>query len=454
MMIQRVLSFDDSPPLSGPLRFFLAAPLYGLAAAAGLAWYGEAALVSRWSLPTLALVHLLTLGYLTMAMCGALLQILPVVAGVTVRGARLTPWLVFSTLAAGALLLAGGFAFASPLLFQCAALALGLSLAWFLAAAAPGLVRIAPGGAAATMSAVRLALACLALTATLGLALAASFTWPLGLPISRLTDLHAAWGLLGWVGLLVSGVAFQVIPMFQATPAYPSLVAKRLPTALALALVAWSFAPLVPARMAILSADAALAALLAALLAGFAVVTLRLLSKRKRAAPDATTLFWRLAMASLLAASCLAFFRWPGYEATRPLLLGVLLITGFGCSAVSGMLYKIVPFLLWYQLQSNDGADRRAMPNLRSLLPDQSGKRQFHIHLAAVPMLGAAAFLPHLLARPAAVVFGASCLCLWINLVRACLLYRRTVRGFTPAPPCGRQRSPASVSSDAPDAEK
>lgn len=449
-MIQRVLSFDDSPPLSGPLRFFLAAPLYGLAAAAGLAWYGEAALVSRWSLPTLALVHLLTLGYLTMAMCGALLQILPVVAGVTVRGARLTPWVVFSTLAAGALLLAGGFAFASPLLFQCAALALGLSLSWFLAAAAPGLIRIASGGAAATMSAVRLALASLALTATLGLVLAASFAWPLGLPIARLTDLHAAWGLLGWVGLLVGGVAFQVIPMFQATPAYPGLVAKRLPFALALALAAWSFAPLVPARLASISADAALAALLA----GFAVVTLRLLSKRKRAAPDATTLFWRLSMASLLAASCLSLVRWPGYEATRPLLLGVLLITGFGCSAVSGMLYKIVPFLLWYQLQSNDVADRRAMPNLRSLLPDPAGKRQFHIHLAAVPMLGAAVFLPNLLARPAAVAFGASCLCLWINLVRACLLYRRTVRGFTPAPPCGRQRSPASVSSDAPDAEK
>src|SRR5690625_7813914 len=33
--------------------------------------------------------------------------------------------------------------------------------------------------------------------------------------------MHAAWGLLGWVGLLVIGISFQVIPIFQVTERFP-----------------------------------------------------------------------------------------------------------------------------------------------------------------------------------------------------------------------------------------
>lgn len=42
----------------------------------------------RWSPATLALTHLITLGYLAMIMLGALLQILPVVLGVPVPQVR------------------------------------------------------------------------------------------------------------------------------------------------------------------------------------------------------------------------------------------------------------------------------------------------------------------------------------------------------------------------------
>jgi hypothetical protein len=59
--MQRALSLDDTPALSVPLRFLLAAPWFGAAAGALLLWQGSAALATRWVPGTVALTHLMTL---------------------------------------------------------------------------------------------------------------------------------------------------------------------------------------------------------------------------------------------------------------------------------------------------------------------------------------------------------------------------------------------------------
>lgn len=420
--MQRVLSFEDSPSLSGPMRFFLGAPLFALAAAALLLWQGDAALASRWAMPTLALTHLMTLGFLAMIMCGALLQILPVVAGVVVLRPELTSKIVCHALAAGTILLVAGFILTQPLLFRIAGLALGLALFWMLASVGTGLLRRMPSGTSATAGAVRLALFALAVTAGLGLTLVAGFGWSLSLPLIQLTDAHAAWGLIGWVGLLLIGVAFQVIPMFQVTPVYPRPITIWLPVLLAGLLIAWSLAQFF--GLAASAARSLLATLIAAALAAFALTTLALLHKRKRPA-ETTTLFWRLSMASLL--GCAILYVLPGFadDRARPFMLGILFIVGCASSAVNGMLYKIVPFLLWYHLQSRSGLDRKSVPNIKALLPDHAARQQFLLHVCALALLLGAALAPHWLARPAALAFGISSLRLWLNLVHAALIYRR-----------------------------
>jgi hypothetical protein len=418
--MQRSLSFDDSPPLSVPLRFFLTSPLFGVAAALVLLWHGAAAISSRWALPTLALTHLITLGFLAMSMCGALLQILPVVAGVRIPAPKHTSSIVYHALLLGTVLLVAGFLFPLPFLYRAAGFALGLAFLWLLVAVYPGLRRCSPGNAAATVHTIRLALLSLVVTVCLGLALVSSFGWQLPLPVMRITDVHAAWGLVGWVGLLLFGVGFQVIPMFQATPVYPYPATSPLASLVAVLLGAWSLGALSDdSSMAALRALLALVLLCA--LVGFALVTLRLLQKRRRPEAEATTLFWRLSMGCLLA--CGPAYLMP-MEA-KPLLLGVLLMLGCGFSAVNGMLYKIVPFLLWYHLQSRSGLDRKAVPSLRELLPDRAAKQQFWMHMAGLVLLVFAVALPAELARPAAVMFGVSCLRLWWNLIFACLVFRR-----------------------------
>ena len=58
--MQALLSFEQSPPISAPLRFFLTAPLFGMLAGALLLWGGPDLLASRWTPGALALTHLIT----------------------------------------------------------------------------------------------------------------------------------------------------------------------------------------------------------------------------------------------------------------------------------------------------------------------------------------------------------------------------------------------------------
>lgn len=428
--MQSGLSFDQAPPISGPLRFFLSAPLFGLLAAATLLWQGPGALTTRWMPATLALTHLMTLGFMAMTMMGAMLQMLPVMAGSPVPWARFTAASSHALLTLGTLALWAGLACGSSLFTRLALPPLGLAFFGFLLAAGYSL-RKAPA-VTATVAAMRLAATALAVTIILGLILGSALGWGLALPLMQITSLHLSWGLLGWTGLLVIGVAYQVVPMFQMTPAYPQEISRRLGKSLFVLLTLWSAVELASQGRGNWPGTV-LGALIAAGFTLFAAATLVLQSKRKRRMPDATLQFWRIAMASLIACAAL----WavaqisPGI-ATNPvygLLLGTLMVAGFAVSAINGMLYKIVPFLVWFHLQSQ-AVGRAVVPNVKEILPDRIAKRQLWVHMAALPLLLASALRPGLFAYPAGLAFWISFGWLWFNLLHAVRVYRKVLAGL------------------------
>ncbi len=433
--MQRILSFEQTPSLSVPLRFFMTAPLFATLAAILLFWHGPDALVSRWSPSTLALTHLLTLGFLSMTMAGALIQILQVVIGIDLPWPRTTAAVVHGLLTLGCLLLVAGFLLFIPVLFKLALASLMGAFLWLLVASGAGLWRIAQPSP--IVVAIRLALAALAVTAALGAAAASAFAWSVALPLIEITNLHAAWGLLAWVGLLIIGVAFQVVPMFQVTPVYPKLVTRWLAWSIFLLLAIWSAAFMLPAGISAWLAPLSSGLLGMAFLA-FGVVTLHLLKQRKRPQPDATTLFWRTGLVSLLLCT-LAWLAglWLPQLADAPwypLMLGMLFIVGFAYSVVNGMLYKIVPFLVWYHLQQPLSEQGRKAPNVRQIITDHVAKQQCYAHLLALALLVAAPLWPQLLAYPAAIAFGVSSCWLGINLLRAVRIYQLSLVASKPAP--------------------
>ncbi|MBS0307331.1 MAG: permease [Proteobacteria bacterium] len=426
--MQRLLSLDQSPPFSVPLRFFLSAPAFALLAALLLLWQGPQAFMSRWSPATLALTHLLTIGVLSMTMIGALLQILQVVAGVEIPQARQSAAAIHALLTVGCLLLACAFLESEPWLFRLALPCLLLGFGWLLIACAIGMWRNPT--VSETLSAIRLSLIGLSIAILLGALAASVFAWswelPL-LPLPLLADLHAGWGLLAWVGLLVVGVAYQVVPMFQVTEIYPTSVTHKLAGSVFIALTLWTVATyLAPETPHWLEQLPAL--LLGVGYLTFAIVTLQLIRHRKRPRTDAATLFWYAALSSLsgavllwLLAQCM-----PALSASSayPLLLGVLFIAGFACSVINGMLYKIVPFLVWYHLQHRITDRSQRAPNVRQVIDEQASLRQFGAHVVALLLLLGATWDAEMLARPAAVAFGISSAWLLRNLLQAMRTYR------------------------------
>src|SRR5690606_15206990 len=103
-------------------------------------------------------------------------------------------------------------------------------------------------GAGEILVATRFAIMALAVAATIGMGLAAA--WAGWLPLSRrMTDLHAAWGLLGWVCILIMGMAYQVIPIFQVTELYPKPITQWLTPAIFVLLAAFTANLYVPSAM-------------------------------------------------------------------------------------------------------------------------------------------------------------------------------------------------------------
>lgn len=422
--MQRALSYGAMPALRVPLPFMLAAPCFALAAALLLVWHGEAALVLRWTPVTLSMTHLLVLGFLTMTIVGALFQLLPVTAGVAVPLARQVAGFCWCALALGTALLAAALGLGlGPTAFRLAAGLLGSAGFVFLSAIGAAIARPVPTGAKPLVEGVRYAAAALAITIAIGAALALYLGGVGMLDAPLLTDIHATWGLVGWVIVLTAAVSFQVIPMFQGTATYPRLVERWLPPLLFALLFGWSAARLLGAAWWRLACEIGIAALLL----HYALTTVRYLRRRKRK-PDAGTRYWLLAMGSLLLAALLHFIPLELLLVPAdalPLLSGVLVIVGCAMSAVNGMLYKIVPFLVWYHLAHDEQLPRGRIPKMSEVLGEPQAARQWRWHLAGLALLVLACLFPAVLARPAGLFLVVALLLLARDVASAALMYAR-----------------------------
>jgi hypothetical protein len=416
----RPLNFTpDQSPLPGvTLPFLAAAPWFAVAAGLLLAWLGPAALESRWNPATLALTHLLTVGFMLQAMCGALLQFACVVGGARIWHAPACARL------AQALMLIGGSALPFALgtgissLLMPAALLLSGGILVAVTSLLAGLWRSRAGLRAGGM--LWPALLALTVTAAIGVQLAAALGGRIMLSLPRVTDLHAAWGLGGWSLLLLMGVGSIAVPMLHLTPRYPRWMAISCAALVCGSLLAWSLVVMLRIERAMAVAQVALALASGA----FAAVMLQLMRRARRPPRDASALYWWMALTCMLLAAiarCLMELLPSLVSAAATLSLGVLVLVGVFVAAISGMIYKIVPFMLWLRLMRLYGA--RRSPGVAEIIPPREARGQCLLFAFALSLLVSAAFVPSL-ARAAGASFCVSSLWLAINVTRALWVHR------------------------------
>ncbi len=436
--MQALLSFDQAPPFAAPVRFFVSAPLFAILAGLLMLWSGPDLFSSRWTPAALALTHLITAGFMLQVMLGAMFQLLPVVAGANISRPLLIATVVHAAIALGALFLAAAFLSHQPLAFRLAVISLGSGLALFAGAAGHALYGVASRNP--TIVGLKLSLIGLSVTVGIGALLAIALDASLALPLLQLTSIHLGWGFVGWGVVLLAAVAFVVVPMFQMTPPYPPGAARHFCWSVLVLLSLWSVAELADWRwpVALLSSVLVLAA------AAFAAVTLHVQRRSKRARFDATQHYWRVAMLCALAACLLWFFAslLPTLAERQewPLLCGVLVLSGGFMSVMIGMLYKIVPFLVWLHLQ-NLGGGRVMAPNMNKVIAGEQIDRQMRAHFVSLAVLLAAVAWPEWFTYPAGIALVVANSWLLRNLLAAVTFYqqhRSTIQGLAPAVATGR----------------
>jgi hypothetical protein len=362
-------------PASIPFRYFGAAAVYhvlGWLALAASDWIDFAGGLG-WPL---AALHLFTLGVLGMTALGAGAQLLPVATRQAVIGSRwmAAVWWLYTP---GVAVLTLGMGIAQPPLLAAGAalVAVALGLWGVLIALHLRRARGMPG----VLAHVAGALVCLALL--LASALSLSGTWLGWAMPSRQSALawHVLFAPFGFMGLLVLGLSYILVPMFALADVPPE---RRQLLSCGLAVTALALA-----AVAVLGVATEVLVVLA-LLAALAAVSLHLVLMRAalrsgmRKHLGRPFVLVRVAWVCMAASPLLAaavVFELPLPRA--PAWLALVLVGGWLLTFLMGILQRILPFLGGMHVPQ--GAGRRASAP-SALTHEQALRWHFRCHGAAL----------------------------------------------------------------------
>jgi len=421
------LSLEQTPPFSVPARFFLTAPLFAVGAILLLLFMDNTVLSTRWHPVILGVTHCITLGVMMMVMMGALLQLLPILAGIRLPHPIWISRVFHTGLTVGTLALSFAFIQQSIFLFQSAFILLSLTLGGFILFIAYQLFFNVAVYSEITRG-MQWGISALLITILLGTALTYNIAFSnIIVMIEQVTNIHAMWGLVGWSSLLIIAVAYQVVPMFHITPHYPAVLTRFLVPSIFMAVMAWTTAVIMELSPFIITI---LSYLIVGLLLIFSFTTFYLHTKRLRKVKDLTLNFWRLGLAGIIS-SCLLWGSVQFYTLDKfELLLGSVFILLGILPIIQGMLYKIIAFLIWLHLQQTKMRLAVLMfktPNMKQVIQDKHARLQFLSYA-----LGSISFCLHLIyAHP--VLYWLSMVCListflglFFILIQAVSVYNKT----------------------------
>jgi hypothetical protein len=376
------------------MAYFAAAFLALLAAEAMMAvGYGFPG-ASLQAPETLILVHVAAIGWLSLLMCGALFQFVPVLVARPLRYETLPlPALAaliggLGVLILGFLQLAGRVSPAPPFLAIAGTL-LGAGFAlvlWNLA----GTLWSAPAWPLPARFVV-VGLICAAATATSGIVFALVLAGATAYePLVDLTamglSVHAVAGLGGWLTFTAMGVSYRLLAMFMLAPEL-----DRAGTRAALHLGAGSLAIAIVGGVGaiLLQGEPGLALNVAAALGVAAVAlygrdVLHLYRARKRRRIELNSRMGALALASLAASVVLTALLLALGQLTEH-IGAVVFLVAFGWLSGLGLtqLYKIVAFLTWLECYG-PVLGKAPTPRVQDLVVEPRATRWFWLYFLAV----------------------------------------------------------------------
>lgn len=411
------LSVDQAPPISAPVRFFLTAPLFAILAGILILFSDSSTLSSRFSTDTIIITHAITIGFLSFVMFGALVQMLPVLAGVKVSKVALVSKISYIFMLLGTLFMIFGLLLNISKLILSASLFLGigfLTLIIPMLIAFKNVVNITP-----SIRAMITSLVFALLIVLMGMHLLASYG------IAKFSDshllfanIHSVWAVFGFAGILIIGVAFHVLPMFYVAPRFKQFCKKRVVVLITSGLVLWLLLNLFFDSYAIIAKI-----WIALFFWAFSTTVYLKLNARRRKVSDVTVWYWRSAAIFMT----LGTFAWTindFLDEKYIVIVSILIGGGFIFSIMSGMLYKIVPFLVWFHLNAKG---YMSIPTMNDMINKKLATTQYILFLISIIGFIISFFISDLLPL-FALTFIASMIILEYNVIGPVIIYSKIIK--------------------------
>jgi hypothetical protein len=382
-----------APSVALPLQFILVG---AMAMVAGVVWLVARPIVLsgyHYSPEVVAVTHLFVLGWLSSVVMGTTYQIVPVALETRLHSERLarSQFVLHVVGFAGMVVM-----FRAENIKQVghfgSLLAAGVGLfVYNLARTLARIPRWNVVSAGIASSLVWLSVAVLA-----GLYLAAAKCWNFS-PFDPIAQMHAHahLGGLGFFGLMIVALSYRLVPMFTLGEVQSAPRAKWSLVLLNAGLLGTVVTILISSPWKLL-----FAVILAAGLMTFGVEVMAILRGRKRRRLDWGMKYFLTALALLVPVSGMGLaLAWPGLRMSQVTLqlenlYGFSAFIGVFTFATLGMLYKIVPFLVWYASYSK-AVGQSQVPSPAELSPPGLAAVGYWLFLAGLVVTGVGIGLSH-----------------------------------------------------------
>ena len=411
------LSADQAPPISAPLKFFLTAPLFAIFAGFLIFVSDASILIVRFAPESIAIAHAITIGFLGFVMLGAMTQMLPVLAGAKVYKVEFVTSFSYFLLVFGLIFMIFGLYFSKQTLNALALISLSIG---FLSILIPMLISLKyVTNFSPTVKAIFVSILYAIVAVLMGAYLLSSYATGSVSDIHMLiSNIHSVWATFGFAGILIIGVAFQVLPMFYVAPRFKQFCKRRVVLLISSGLFIWLGLNIFLPEYAIIAKI-----WVGLFFWAFSTTVWLKLNNRRRPISDVTVWYWRTSTIFMT----LGLFGWvinSMLDDQHIVVVSVIIGGGFILSIMMGMLYKIVPFLVWFHLNAKGYMN---IPTMNEMINKKTAKIQFILFLLSLIGFIVSYFLPVLL-HVSALIFVASMIILEYNILNPVLIYFKTIK--------------------------
>jgi len=365
-------AIDMAPPFATVSRYFFFA-LFSVIIAFIALVVGDSSL-DLLDFRVAGFIHVYILGFVMSVILGALYQLIPVVLEAPFYSLKGSFWL-FVAFALGSAGLSFGMLFNSMPLMHGGGALVYLALAWF------GLLFLASFLHVKRWSIVTLFLLNAGIWLLVGIslgfmALLSVSGVDFGIDFVSLVIKHGAVSLSGFIFFIVMGVSLVLLPMFSLSHGVSTLYSKGAFGAMNIGLLAGFFGSL-HVMMVLLGLGLGL----------YIVQSVLILKNRMRKKREYWFYHLSFAFVCLFFGVLFGLFGFFGDIEQLYKLAFWLVLVGFGFHFIVGHLYKILPFLIWYEFIS-PLVGKQKVPMLHDMIDEKGAYTQLILSSIAVVIYG------------------------------------------------------------------